>query len=177
MNTPRTEKLMDELASQGFNEERWYATEKLAKHSRQLETELAAMTKERDEISSRFDGLTIAYDSITPAMQNAMHKFDAACLELAEMKEDRESEQRWASQYKSERDKWTDLAAKYAQEREHNANMALAYQADLKAEREKVAKLEDIIRSASTKFWQDGPDGEIAAAMFRILGEALNETK
>ena len=44
-------------------------------------------------------------------------------------------------------------------------------------EREKVAKLEDIIRSASTKFWQDGPDGEIAAAMFRILGEALNETK
>ena len=49
---------------------------------------------------------------------------------------------------------------------------------DLKAEREKVGKLEDIIRRAATKFCEDGPDGEIAAGMFRILGEkALEATK
>ena len=49
---------------------------------------------------------------------------------------------------------------------------------ELEDEREKSAKLEDIIRRASTKFCEDGPDGEIAEGMFRILGEkALEETK
>lgn len=43
---------------------------------------------------------------------------------------------------------------------------------ELAAEREKVAKLKDIIGRASTKFCEDGPDGEIAAEMLRILGES-----
>jgi len=33
-------------------------------------------------------------------------------------------------------------------------------------------RLREIIQRASTKFCEDGPDGIIAAAMFRILGEA-----
>ena len=43
---------------------------------------------------------------------------------------------------------------------------------ELASEREKVAKLRDIIRRASTQFCGDGTDGEIAAAMLRILGES-----
>ena len=51
------------------------------------------------------------------------------------------------------------------------------FQSQLSAEREKVAKLKDIIQRASITFWKDGADGEIAAEMFRILGEARKETK
>lgn len=93
---------MAELASLGFKEEGWYATGKLAKHSRQLETELAEM---REELATE-------------------HK---------------------SSTY---------------------------FQSQLSAEREKVAKLKDIISRASTKFCEDGTDGEIAAEMLRILGES-----
>lgn len=43
---------------------------------------------------------------------------------------------------------------------------------ELAAEREKVAKLKDIIRRASTTFCKEGTDGEIAAEMLRIIGES-----
>lgn len=57
-------------------------------------------------------------------------------------------------------------------------NAAIELEKQFTKEREKVAKLEDIIRRAATKFCEDGPDGEIAAGMFRILGERLvEETK
>jgi hypothetical protein len=42
----------------------------------------------------------------------------------------------------------------------------------LEAERDKVAKLRDIIKRASITFCNDGTDGEIAAEMLRILGES-----
>jgi uncharacterized protein YeaO (DUF488 family) len=93
-------------------------------HNKRLSAELADKTAECENLAT--------------GVMNAM-------AELAVMTDARDSEQRWASQYKSERDKWTELAAKYAQEREHNANMALAYQSELKSEREKVAKLRDAL--------------------------------
>ena len=57
------------------------------------------------------------------------------------------------------------------------ASFARQLETELEAEREKVAKLKDIIQRASITFWKDGADGEIAAEMFRILGEARKETK
>ncbi len=48
---------------------------------------------------------------------------------------------------------------------------------ELSSEREKVAKLKDIISRASTTFWKDGADGEIAAEMLRILVESKYATK
>jgi hypothetical protein len=58
-----------------------------------------------------------------------------------------------------------------------HSEFARQLETELESEREKVAKLKDIIRRASIQFWEDGPDGEIAAEMFRILGEARKETK
>lgn len=71
------------------------------------------------------------------------------------------------------RDKWQELAAKYAQEREHNANMALSYQSDLKAEREKAAKLRKFanhstICTKAMAFWKPCDCG---------LEKALEETR
>jgi hypothetical protein len=37
-------------------------------------------------------------------------------------------------------------------------------------------RLREIIQRASAKFCEHGPDGAIAAAMFRILGESANTT-
>ena len=58
-----------------------------------------------------------------------------------------------------------------------HSEFARQLETELEAERDKVAKLKDIIRRASTKFFEDGPDGVIAAEMFRILGESRNELK
>lgn len=59
--------------------------------------------------------------------------------ERAELREEMESEKRWAAQYKQERDKWADTAAKYSLEREHNA----CYAKQMEAERDELrAELE-----------------------------------
>lgn len=47
-DTPRTSELLSELDKLGFREKGWYATERFADFARQLERELAAVTKERD---------------------------------------------------------------------------------------------------------------------------------
>ena len=52
------------------------------------------------------------------------------------------------------------------------ADFARQLETELESEREKVAKLKDIIRRASTTFCKEGTDGEIAAEMLRILGES-----
>jgi len=52
------------------------------------------------------------------------------------------------------------------------ASFARQLETELEAEREKVAKLKDIIRRASITFCKEGTDGEIAAEMLRILGES-----
>ncbi len=53
-----------------------------------------------------------------------------------------------------------------------HSEFARQLETELESEREKVAKLKDIIRRASTTFCKDGTDGEIAAEMLRILGES-----
>ena len=53
-----------------------------------------------------------------------------------------------------------------------HSEFARQLETELEAEREKVAKLRDIIRRASIRFCGDGTDGEIAAEMLRILGES-----
>lgn len=111
MSTPRTSEVLNQLMEEKLEIHEGNCPEKLVKLARQLETELDAMTKERDRLRDV---------------------------------------------------KWEGIAK---------------IESELKAEREKVAKLEDIIRRASTKFCEDGPDGEIAAGMFRILGESREETK
>jgi len=52
------------------------------------------------------------------------------------------------------------------------ASFARQLETELEAERDKVAKLRDIIKRASITFCNDGTDGEIAAEMLRILGES-----
>ena len=55
------------------------------------------------------------------------------------------------------------------------ASFARQLETELEAEREKVAKLKDIIQRASITFCKDETDGEIAAEMLRILGESKYE--
>lgn len=67
--------------------------------------------------------------------------------ERAELREEMESEKRWAAQYKQERDKWADTAAQYSLEREHNA----CYAKQMEAERDELrAELERLKTTVET---------------------------
>ena len=111
------------------------------------------------ELSPMIDTMTA--DNAMEYIRVSMHAFCALAsqleTELAAMTTERDSA---FALLKTERDAFANMLAKRD------------------AEREKVAKLEHIIQRASTKFCEDGPDGVIAAEMFRILGEkALESTK
>ena len=56
------------------------------------------------------------------------------------------------------------------------ASFAIQLERELNAANERIKRLEDIIDRAANRFFADGPDGQTAAEMLKIL-EAAKEAK
>ena len=131
MSTPRTSEVLNQLMDDKGEIYEGNCPERLVKLARQLETELAAMT------------------------------------------EDRDSEQRWAAKYAQERDELLGSLEYLKDQRDMLADW-LKIGEDLKAEREKVAKLRKVANHS--------PSCQFSLAPWKLtcncgLDEALEATK
>ena len=92
------------------------------------------LERERDEARKEIEEVRQDYRLEFRLHQDSLEKWNNCEKESRELREEMESEKRWAAQYKQERDKWADTAAQYSLEREHNA----CYAKQMEAERDNL---------------------------------------